>query len=1666
MSWLKKTILKMQPFSKNIFTISLLFVAMTTGLYADTFTQQYYSDGAEHIAYVSAQPGTHTFTVNGVPYGSFNYECYYKISSSAPAWTFIAGNSSSTGWDPLWELTELNPGNIIKFVIYDVNWNVKSVPIWVIKNVTCTTTSKSVESGSGSFLIGGEANTAYAITEDASWISVSPSAGSATIAGLSWASMVTYTANTATNSRSARITIAGGSVTRFVTVTQQATPLSIVVSPVTQSISKEPGQFTMTVTANCSWVASVSNAPWITSISPSSGSGNVTLTVNYAANTAPDQRSTLIRVADTGATESKTCEVTQSGDPFITVGSSLISMGAAGGSTGDVVYANIPWSATTDASWLTVNPTSATSSNSMVTLTAAQNTIPSPRSGTVTLSGGSYNVACLITVTQSASSVFLNISDADQNFGSSGGTHNFAVSSSAEWTAAPDASWVTMTGASSGSGTGVVSYSVAQNTGTQRSTAITVSGGGITRIHTVTQDEAVGDIVTLTNGVPVSGIAGLQESTDKRYKIYVPEGATNLTIQTSGGAGDCDLYVRFGSMPTLSSFDYGPFLQGNEEIVSIPLPTAGDCYIMLHGFSDYSGVTLLANFILPGVALTLSDNDQAFTSAGGSHSFDVSANMAWTATPGASWVTITDGSSGNGNGVVSYSVAQNTGERSTTITVSGGGVTRTHTVTQDVPLSLTLSDPSQSFTSAGGNHSFSVSANVAWTAIPDASWVTMTGASSGSGTGVVSYSVAQNTGAQRSTMISVSGDGITRIHTVTQDEALGDGVVTLTNGVPVSGIAGLQESTDKRYKIFVPEGSTNLTIQTSGGAGDCDLYVKFGSMPTTSSYDYRPYVQGNEEIVSIPLPTAGDWYIMLHGFSEYSGVTLLADFSLPPSTLTLSDYDQAFPSAGGSHSFDVSANMAWTAIPGASWVTITDGSSGNGNGVVSYSVAQNTGERSTTITVSGDGVTRTHTVTQDAPPSLTLSDSSQPFISAGGNHSFGVSANVAWTAIPGASWVTIVGGSSGNGSGTVSYSVAQNMGGQRSTTIRVSGGGVTRTHTVTQDASPTLTLSDYDQAFTSAGGNHSFGVSANVAWTAVPGASWVTITSGSSGSGNGTVSYSVDQNTDVQRSTTITVSGGDVTRTHTVTQVAVPGDGVNVLQNGVTVTGIAGVQGSTNNQYKITVPSGVRSLTIQTMGGVGDSDLYVKYGSMPTTGSWDRRSYSEGGDDAVVIPSPAAGVWFITLHGYTDFSGLTLRANYVLSEDQALTSVAVFDGYLYAPVAFGEYQEDGLVGKLNVRLSTLDGKLAAKAILKEGAISFKGSLWTEVDADGTRVAVLNSTTGETLELNMSQNRMFGSIHGGRLGSEILSIDGSRNRFVNSMDVEAQEILNKFKGYYTAVLCSRSSHDNVIQGELNVAPKGDGYLTMVVGSGGKVKIAGMLADGTRVSQSSVLLQFEADEDAYVPFFQTLYSKKGWIGGLLKIDDTTRELSCVNTLYWEKPGSGPDGFTALIDVSGGIYNPVPILYSSYVFGVSIDWALVNYFDPGGIELPEFRPEEVMPVMVTGTSMSMPRGVGPTKVIENGRTWYEYGVDNPSMYTITFSPKTGLFKGKFVFYYDYYDMRGIYQHNIVKVPYAGVMLADPATGMLYYGGGHALFQSTDPELKAYRVKHSFPVWLDTTQ
>ncbi|MBU2879550.1 S8 family serine peptidase [Aliiglaciecola lipolytica] len=76
------------------------------------------------------------------------------------------------------------------------------------------------------------------------------------------------------------------------------------------------------------------------------------------------------------------------------------------------------------------------------------------------------------------------------------------------------------------------------------------------------------------------------------------------------------------------------------------------------------------------------------------------------------------------------------------------------------------------------------------------------------------------------------------------------------------------------YTVEVPAGSSVLDVSTNGGSGDADLYVRYGSNPTTGSYDCRPYQNGNTESCSFNSPQTGTWYVGIRAYSTFSNLTL------------------------------------------------------------------------------------------------------------------------------------------------------------------------------------------------------------------------------------------------------------------------------------------------------------------------------------------------------------------------------------------------------------------------------------------------------------------------------------------------------------------------------------------------------------------------------------------------------------------------------------------------------------------------------------------------------------------------------------------------------------------------------------------------------------------------
>ena len=478
---------------------------------------------------------------------------------------------------------------------------------------------------------------------------------------------------------------------------------------------------------------------------------------------------------------------------------------------------------------------------------------------------------------------------------------------------------------------------------------------------------------------------------------------------------------------------------------------------------------------VPSCVATLSPTNRTVSEAPTSGSVTVTAasSCAWAAASNASFITITSSASGAGNGTVNYSVAANTtgSGRTGTATIAG----QTFTVTQAFPScgSATLSPTSQDFSGAAGTGTVTVTmtSGCEWRAI-GGGFVTITSGASGVGSGTVNYSVAANT------------TGSSRTQTIT--------------------IAG------QPFAIS----------QSTSGAPSCSATLSSASRTVTSA-------ETTGSVTVTPVP----------------------------------------------------ASCTWTATSNASFITITSGASGTGAGTVEYRLAANSGgSRTGTMTIAGQTFTLTQTPSCGSS-NVTLSPpTGADFTGAGGTGTVNVTipAGCAWQAFAG-DFLSITSGSSGVGPGTVPYSVLPNTtGNSRNRSIAIAGLPFMISQSTVGAPNCGATLSPTSRTATGAATTGSVTVtlpSSACGWTATSNASWITLTGGTSGTGSGTVSYSVAELTSSNpsypsRTGTVTIAQ----QTFTITQTAPSCGSSSVTLSPATGASFTGAGGT--GAVSVTIPAG------------------------------------------------------------------------------------------------------------------------------------------------------------------------------------------------------------------------------------------------------------------------------------------------------------------------------------------------------------------------------------------------------------------------------------------------------------------------------------------------------------
>ena len=484
------------------------------------------------------------------------------------------------------------------------------------------------------------------------------------------------------------------------------------------------------------------------------------------------------------------------------------------------------------------------------------------------------------------------------------------------------------------------------------------------------------------------------------------------------------------------------------------------------------------------------------------------AGCAWSATTSAPWITIGGTGTGSGSGTFGYTVAANSvaTPRNGTIAVGGQVVT----ISQNAaPCSYTLSPASISVGSgtATGTFSMAATAGCSWTATSSAPWLTVTSGATGNGNGTVGYSVAANPNTTvRTATISAGG----QTFTVTQAAVVCNTTISPTASSPTAagGAATVAVTANAGSCAWTAASNAPWISITAGASGNGNGTVDYTVAANTST-------TGRTGTMTI----AGQTMTVTQAGAP-------CNYAISPTVASLG------PEVGiNTVAVTASAGCAWTASESASWISITGGASGSGNGTVTYSVTANptTTARSAVMTIAGQNFDVTQ-AGQACTYTLTPAGASVPDAATTGSVAVGALGGCAWTATSPDPWVTITSGATGSGNGTVGYSVAVNTAtSPRTATLTIGG----QPFTITQAAAPcTYTATPASHSIPASGGPGTVTLStqAGCAWNATTSAPWITISGTAAGTGSGTVDFAVAENPDgFGRSGTIAIGAQIVT---------------------------------------------------------------------------------------------------------------------------------------------------------------------------------------------------------------------------------------------------------------------------------------------------------------------------------------------------------------------------------------------------------------------------------------------------------------------------------------------------------------------------------------------------------
>ena len=601
----------------------------------------------------------------------------------------------------------------------------------------------------GSVII--KSNTTFTATSNQTWLNINPDTS------ITGNITLTYTAkaNTFSSTRIAKITIKGiGINDQTITVYQQAIVLKLTISSDSVIIAKEANSSSIiNVKTNTKWKA-ISNQAWLI-ITPDSSNSNsaITFTAN-SANTTSIKRSAIVTLSATGLI-SKTITVIQEAEiPYLAVSSNSVSLSNQANSTATInVTSNTKWIASSDQSWLSINPDSIITGNNPIILTATENQTGTNRTATIAISGIGTKTQSISVIQGTSSIVLLVSSDTVTLTNQANSSSSVNITSNTTWTASTDKTWLKINPTIATNGNATLSLIATANTTiSSRLATVTITANNVNETISITQDagdttlSVSANTVNLTKGANSSSSVDITSNTTWTAISNQAWLTVSPSISTTGNAT-----ISFtASANTMNTIRKATITISANGITSQTVTITQDANI---------------------ATLTLSTSNIILTN--NSTTVDIKSNTSWTASSDASWLSVNPNTIVYGNDTVTITTTTNptTSDRTGTISIlTSDSTIKTIYITQagSTPSLNITSDTASLSNKAGSFTTIDVISNTTWVAGSDQSWLIVYPNTQTSGSGKLSFTALGNTGNTRSATVTIVANGITQTFTITQ----------------------------------------------------------------------------------------------------------------------------------------------------------------------------------------------------------------------------------------------------------------------------------------------------------------------------------------------------------------------------------------------------------------------------------------------------------------------------------------------------------------------------------------------------------------------------------------------------------------------------------------------------------------------------------------------------------------------------------------------------------------------------------------------------------------------------------------------------------------------------------------------------------------------------------